>query len=163
MNTLFSKLLPILLVVVLCSCSNEDDGIFINNIITETASYNDIELEIIDLINEHRKSLNLNELKPMNVVSVVADEHTDYMIQIGEITHENFSMRYQKLVEAANAKNVGENLAYGYCSAISVVNAWLCSDSHRKVIESKCYTDVGISSEANAEGRIFYTQIFIER
>ena len=62
----------------------------------------------------------------------------------------------------AGALNVGENVAYAYSSAQSVVNAWLNSPSHRSNIEGD-FTDFDISAEQNEDGKWYYTNIFIKR
>ena len=58
--------------------------------------------------------------------------------------------------------SVGENVAYAYSSARSLVNAWINSDSHRQNIEGD-YTDFEVSAEQNKEGKWYYTNMFIKR
>ncbi|MBG7628998.1 MAG: CAP domain-containing protein, partial [Bacteroidetes bacterium] len=53
----------------------------------------------------------------------VAKSHTDYMVETGRLSHENFSNRQDKLVANANAKSVGENVGYGYSTAKEVLKA----------------------------------------
>ena len=66
-------------------------------------------------------------------------------------------------ISQKSAKSVGENVAYGFSSATSVVTAWIKSDEHRAIIEKESYTHFGISTEQNIEGRYFFTQIFIKQ
>lgn len=158
--------LPLLVfaLIVQISCSSEDDGIYFEKASNETKiEYSEMELEILDLVNEYRISIGLNALSPLNVVSSIAETHTNYMVTTGKVGHDNFPERQQKLVQIANAKTVGENVAYGYNSAHGVVNAWLNSEGHRAIIENAEYTNFGISTEKNIEGRNFFTQIFIKR
>jgi uncharacterized protein YkwD len=63
----------------------------------------------------------------------------------------------------ANAKKVGENVAYGYGTAEGVVNGWLNSPAHKKIIETEEYTHFGISTEKDSSNRNYFTQIFISR
>ena len=56
----------------------------------------------------------------------------------------------------------GENVAYVYSSAESVVNAWLNSAGHRNIIEGD-YTDFDISAEQDENGKYYYTNIFIRK
>jgi len=121
-----------------------------------------IELEILDLINEHRSSLGLNSLRSMDIVKAQAFLHTDYMIEQDNISHDYFHARKDFLEENAGASKVSENVAYGFSSALSVVTAWLESDYHRNTIEGD-YTDFDISAEQNQEGRWFFTNIFIKK
>lgn len=151
----------------LFSCSNDDDGIYFDESseinIVEKTTYSSIELEILDLVNEHRQSIGLNTLKPLDIVSNVAEGHTNYMIENGQISHDNFPTRSEKLMKTAKAKAVGENVAYGYGSASGVLDGWLNSKGHREVIESSKYTHFGISTECNMQGRNYFTHIFITK
>jgi uncharacterized protein YkwD len=85
------------------------------------------------------------------------------MAETGKVCHDNFAERHQKLVSTAQAKIVGENVGYGFTTAEGVVNAWLNSDEHRKLIEKTEYTHFGISTKKSVDGRNYFTQIFIER
>ncbi|MFZ3273609.1 MAG: CAP domain-containing protein, partial [Lutibacter sp.] len=89
--------------------------------------------------------------------------HTDYMIEVGAISHDNFAERAQILMEQAGAKTVGENVAYGFSTAEGVVNGWLNSEGHRKIIENPDYTHFGISTDSNTENRNYFTNIFIKK
>jgi uncharacterized protein YkwD len=122
-----------------------------------------MESDILELVNKHREKLNLNKLTSLNVISSVADGHTDYMINTGTISHDNFANRAQLLVDNADAKTVGENVAYGYGTAHGVLNGWLNSSEHKKIIEDPDYTHFGISTKADDEGRNYFTHIFIEK
>ena len=152
---------------ILLSCAAEDDGIYFaetNDLgISTKVSYSDMESTILTLVNEHRKSLNLTELSPLNIISNIASAHTDYMINVGEISHDNFPQRAQNLIENVPAKSVGENVAYGYATAQGVVNGWLNSEEHKNIIENPDFTHFGISTNSNSEGRNYFTQIFIDK
>ena len=166
-STLLKVVFIVLITSVLASCSEEEDGIFFDQnseyLSKVDVSYSDLEIEILDLVNAHRKGLNLSELKRLDIVSTVANSHTDYMIDAGKISHDNFDQRSKTLMQNTQAKKVGENVAYGYSSAKGVVNGWLNSDGHRKVIESIEYTHFGISTDSNKDGRNFFTHIFINK
>jgi uncharacterized protein YkwD len=84
------------------------------------------------------------------------------MIEVDHVSHDNFFQRKQTLQHSASANNVSENVAFGFTSAESVVNAWLNSESHRATIEGD-YTDFDISAEQNNEGDWYFTNIFIKR
>ena len=122
-----------------------------------------IEIEILELINKHRKTVGLNPLEKMSAIKAQAYGHTDYMIEVGSVNHDNFNLRAQNLMNNAGAKKVGENVAYGFSSAKGVVNGWLNSPEHKSIIENPNYTHFGISTESNSEGRNYFTQIFISK
>ena len=167
MKTITLKLLFVLSIsVLLFSCSTDEDGIYTSSDIELqdiSLTYSTMEYEILGLVNEYRTSKGLSKLQTLNLVSKEAIDHTDYMIDLGEVSHDNFSSRYTKLVNAASAKTVAENVAYGYGSAQAVVNAWIKSDGHRRNIENEQFTDFGISTKQDANGRNYFTHIFIKR
>ena len=161
------KLLALLLLTTLLfSCAKEEDGVYFNEsseVLNAKVNYTAMESEIISLVNAHRTSLGLNTLNTLNIVSGVADGHTDYMIEVGQISHDNFAQRAQTLMTEAGAKTVGENVAYGFSTAEGVVKGWLNSDGHRKIIENPDYTHFGISMETSADNRNYFTNIFIKK
>ena len=161
-----TKLLPFLAIVALlgftsCSTASVDDQI--NAIDVPTAPQaKQIEIEVMELINAHRINQGLNPLQDHNTVKAVAYTHTDYMIEVNNVSHDNFFQRKQSLQANANANVVSENVAYGFNSAASVVNAWLNSPTHKENIEGD-FTDFDISAEQNSEGKWYFTNIFIKR
>ncbi|NNE32124.1 MAG: CAP domain-containing protein [Winogradskyella sp.] len=161
-----SKLLPFLAVVAIlgftsCSTDSIEDSIEAIEIpVAPQAKL--IEIEIMELINAHRINEGLNPLNNHNTVKAVAYTHTDYMLASHDVSHTNFFQRKESLQINANANLVSENVAYGFNSAESVVNAWLNSSSHKENIEGN-FTDFDISAEQNANGKWYFTNIFIKR
>ena len=154
----------ILLSVFLISCTNDEDGFYEETAIEDVdVSYSVMEYQIISLVNQHRVDLGLNALNIINIASVEAEGHTDYMIEEGQPSHDNFAARHKNLVVKAKAKGVAENVAYGFSSAEAVVNAWIKSPGHKANIENESFTDFGISTKKNDEGRNYFTNIFIRR
>ena len=121
-----------------------------------------IEIEILERINTHRISQGLNSLNNLNIIKSVAYSHTDYMVTVNEVNHDNFFQRKESLMQNAAATKVSENVAYAFNSAESVVNAWINSDGHRANLEGD-YTDFDISAEQDEDGKWYYTNIFIKR
>jgi len=152
-----------LLSILITSCAKEEDGVYFNELNETKVTYTSIELEILNLVNDHRISIGLNSLEKLDIISSVALTHTTYMVSTGSVDHYNFPQRQENLAINANAKSVGENVAYGYNSAKGVVDAWLKSDGHRALIENENYTHFGISTEKNSEDRNYFTQIFIKQ
>jgi len=54
----------------------------------------------------------------------------------------------------------GENIAYGYSTAASVVNAWLNSAGHKANIENASFRSTGVGAAASASGVIYWSQEF---
>ena len=90
------------------------------------------------------------------------ESHNYYMLEVGKVSHDNFGARYENLVEAVGAKSVSENVGFGYRTAEAVVNAWLNSDGHKKNIEGN-HSHFGVSVVDDAEGRNYFTNIFIRK
>jgi len=161
-----SRLIPILVFPVLLSISScssdsiEDEAIALDNL--EAPDAKPIEIEILELINAHRITNGLGALQNNTTVKAVAFTHTDYMIEVDNVSHDNFYQRRESLQSRENARSVSENVAYGYTSAESVVNAWLNSPGHRDTIEGH-FTHFDISAEQDEDGSWYYTNIFITR
>jgi uncharacterized protein YkwD len=158
--------LPLLVLLAVFSFSCSTDNINENAetykqslVVPETKS---IEIEILELINNHRLSVGLNPLENMDLIKSQAYSHTEHMVIENEVSHDNFFERSDFLKANASAKVVSENVAYGYTKAASVVDAWLKSASHRENIEGD-FTNFDVSAEQNTEGNWFYTNIFIKK
>jgi uncharacterized protein YkwD len=121
-----------------------------------------IEIEILELINNHRLSIGLNPLRNMDIIKSQEYSNTYYMVDQNEVSHDNFFSRKSYLTNNTGAKSVSENVAYGFTSAKSVVNAWLDSEGHKKNIEGN-FTDFDISAEKDVDGKWYYTNIFIKK
>ncbi len=160
------KLLPAMALIALLSFSCSTDSIEEDKIETITSSFvpqaKVIEIEILELLNNHRLSIGLSPLKSMNIIKAQTYGHTDYMIDKNQVSHDNFLSRKTSLTNSTGASKVGENVAYAYSSSESVVNAWLNSEGHRNIIEGD-YTDFDISAEKDENGKYYYTNIFIKK
>ncbi|GAA3655350.1 CAP domain-containing protein [Flavivirga jejuensis] len=157
-------LLVLFAVLTITSCSTDSiddkaDTIELSLITQETKT---IELEILKRINDYRLSLELTALDDMSLVKSVAYSHTDYMLNNGKVSHDNFYTRSDYLKANAGAEKVSENVAYGYSTAETVVTAWIKSDGHRGTIEGD-FTNFDISAEKNENGRWYFTNIFIKK
>ncbi|MCX7550470.1 CAP domain-containing protein [Xanthomarina sp. F2636L] len=159
-------LLPVMVLFALlsfsCSTDNLDEtanNVNSNLVVPETKV---IEIEIVELINDYRLSIGLNPLDNMEVIKSQAYSHTDYMIEKDNVSHDNFYQRKTYLVNHVGANKVSENVAYGFTSAESVVNAWLNSPGHKENIEGD-FTNFDISAEKNSNGKWYYTNIFVKK
>jgi len=163
---LFFKLplLALFTVLTFSSCSTDsiDDKADAMELSLFSQEAKTIEVEILELINNHRLSLGLNPLAEMDVIKSVAYSHTDYMVDNDEVSHHNFFTRSNYLKSNAGAEKVSENVAFGYSSAESVVRAWIKSESHKENLEGD-FTNFDISAEKNEDGRWYYTNIFIKK
>ena len=167
MKTFKTSLLAIVLLFMVTSCS-KDDSIAIDeadySINLNLAHETNWELadEILVLINEHRTSLGLSSIeRDQQYASAYAVKHTNYMIGMNRINHDNFGERSEALKQKG-AIRVGENVANGYATAEDVVFAWLHSPTHKHVIEGN-YTHSGFGVIPNENGTYFFTQLFYSK
>lgn len=163
MKTLQTILVFLVFSLIFTSCSEEN----IDTDLYETASLlvpenKVIEVEILTLINQYRIDKGLSSLGQMDVIKAQAYTHTDYMIDQAAPSHDNFFKRSEYLKEHSGAKRVAENVAYGFSSAQSVVNAWVNSEGHKKNMEGD-YTHFQISAEQSEDGRWYFTNMFIKK
>lgn len=139
------------------SCSKDDSQQDI-----EKQEANSIINEILELANVHRASVGKSSLSKNDLATQLAEDHTKFMIEQDEISHENFDERGTRLIKEENAVKVGENVAYKYKTAKEVMEAWLNSAVHRKNLEAD-FTYIGVSAIKNEDGIYYYTQLFFKK
>lgn len=123
-------------------------------------SYNDSEIEILNLINDYRMSIGLNALVKADQMSYKAKEHNNYMIKNNVLNHAGFEARSKYIMKALGAKSVGENVAYNYSTPQAALDSWLGSPKHKANIEGN-FTHFGISIRTDSvTGKKYYTNIF---
>ncbi len=157
----------ILCTLFLTSCSKDninDEVAAYDQVVTKKVEYNyaQIEMEILEDLNLYRRANGMNELQPIDDISIEAEDHNAYMIQTGKVSHDNFSQRASYLMNQLGAKSVSENVAFGYHSADGVMNAWLKSKAHKDNIDGD-HTHFGISVRKDSEGKNYFTNIFIKK
>jgi uncharacterized protein YkwD len=128
------------------------------------------EREIFDLINEERNKKGLGELNWDASLSRLARAYSQKMAR------ENFFSHYDRSGEAVDGRaktmrikdwrKIGENLFF--CQGFGnpnelAVRGWMKSAAHRQNILDPNYTDSGIGIAESEDGKIYITQVFIER
>jgi len=170
-KTLLDAILPVAFLLALAlsliSCSSDTsedlDQQTTTAVLVQNYDYSENELQLADLINEHRVSLGLNTLQTINHISYKSEEHNEYMIANNVVNHDLFHQRSQNIMEVLGAYKVNENVAYNYLSSSSALSAWLRSPGHKANIEGD-FTHFGISIRINPEtGKKYYTNIFIKK
>lgn len=163
-----AKLLHVLLLVAIVftmnSCSSDSSENSTSPALTQQAmpyTYNSSEIEAMALINAYRVSIGLNELQKINHISYKSEEHDNYMITNNVVNHDDFAARSDNLIKVLGAKSVSENIAYNYNSSQAALDAWLKSPSHKANIEGN-FTHFGLSIRVSAEGKKYYTNMFVK-
>ena len=159
---MFRALLLLAIVFTTVSCSSDESETATKEAVVTNYNYNQVELRIVQLINNHRKNLGLNELQVINHISYKSEGHNEYMIEKQTISHDGFQQRSQNIINTLGAEKVAENVAYNYVTAESVVAAWKNSPGHLANIEGD-FTHFGISVTVDEQtGRKYYTNIFMK-
>ncbi|MGB5668578.1 MAG: CAP domain-containing protein [Maribacter sp.] len=146
----------ILFVFILGSCSKES----IENLnIIEAENAIEVENELLNVVNDHRVSLGYTSLQFSAVAYDYANQHNDYMVANGSISHDNFSSRASKISSEVNAEYVAENVAKDYKTAFEAFEKWLSSPNHKKTMEGE-FTHTAVSVKKDANGNLYFTQLF---
>ncbi len=163
-ETLLNRLATFLIILSMSSCSTnkiKDDNNFYDDFDLDIVHQNDWVMsdDILYFINEHRIHEGKKPLiKDTLYATAYAVKHSQYMISKSDVNHDLFFLRSNGL-KAKGAIRVSENVAYGYTSAQSVVNAWLNSESHKKVIESD-YSNIGFGVLKSLDDKYYFTTLF---
>lgn len=120
-----------------------------------------LERELLNLVNDYRKTKKLAPLKSNAAMEYQARRHSmdmgTHRIPFG---HQGLSFRMKYVMEKVpGVTQVGENVAYGNLSAKAVVAGWIKSTEHRKNMEGSFkYTGIGVTR--NMQNQLYYTQLF---
>jgi uncharacterized protein YkwD len=148
------KIILILTILLSISCSKDDE----QPIVMLPYTYNEQELEMIQLVNQYRISHSLNTLNDVQHISALSQQSNNYMISYNEAKHYYFQDRIE------NLKRIG----YTRVSAIVCVN-FVSNQGALNVMDSDIdcqkiligdYTDFGVSITTNTNGRKYYTLTF---
>lgn len=123
-----------------------------------------IEQSILNYVNAHRASINKPALTLINDASAEATKHSRNMANKSvAFGHDGFDNRIDVIISKIGRINAAaENVAYGQMNASTVVNGWLRSPGHKKNIEGD-YNLTGIGVYKDANGTIYFTQIFLKK
>jgi uncharacterized protein YkwD len=132
----------------------------------------DLPADILTQVNQERA---LNGLQPLTLdpqLVQAAQLQADNMAQRSDHAGPHAALQHT-LVGAAHPtltsrldavgyayQTAGENIAYGYHSAVDVMSSWLNSAKHRENLLSADFSAIGIAVRADAAGRLFFCQVF---
>jgi uncharacterized protein YkwD len=125
----------------------------------------DLASQVVTLINRYRASKGLRQLGVSSSLTASSTWKSLHMAGYRYFAHDDPSppagrSAFQRAKDCGfNGNAWGENIAWGYPTAQSVVNGWLNSPGHRANIESASFTSTGVGA-ANSGGRLYWTQSF---
>lgn len=118
------------------------------------------ENQFLLILNNYLISNGFNQLERLAEADEVAIIHTQSMIEVNSLHHNNFSERQQYFSDLGYA-TLRENLALGYSNPETLLNAWLQSPSHKNALESNS-NKTGLSILKNQTGKYFITQLYLK-
>ena len=139
-----------------------------------TYAMNAIELDVVNRVNQERLNAGLLPLSINSTLAFAAQQHASQMATRSNILA-NPTQALQDDLLGSNTPTLtsrldyagydawstfGENLAFGYTTSVDVMAAWLTSSWHRANILNPNVTEIGVGVVANAEGKLFWCQVF---
>lgn len=116
-------------------------------------------VSFVTLMNAHRVSLGLSPLVWDSRVAVVAQAHSQDMVNRGYFSHttpDGLSPWDRLAAGGVTYTEAGENIAWGYGTGSAVLAAWIASPGHRANIERATYTHHGVGKVGT-----YWTHVFI--
>ncbi len=127
--------------------------------------WNDPERTVLDLLNQDRAGQGLGLLTADDRLQGAARAHSLDMAANNFFGHagSDGSNAGDRAAAAGYAPTAwGEDIAAGYLTAASAVNAWLASPDHRAIIRNAIFTDAGVGyveAAANADFETYWTLV----
>jgi uncharacterized protein YkwD len=107
------------------------------------------ERSIVRAINSVRAANHLPTLRSNARLARAADAHSASILRTRVITHGAFTQRLRRYV---HSRKVGENLAWmSGCNATAIVDMWLHSAPHRKVMLSRSFRRIGVGRSGSSK------------
>ncbi|MCT8977103.1 SafA/ExsA family spore coat assembly protein [Clostridium sp. CX1] len=123
------------------------------------------ESKVMQLVNAERARAGLQPLKANWELSRVARYKSQDMINKGYFSHTSPTYGSPfKMMESFGIRfsSAGENIAMGQRTPEEVMNSWMNSPGHRANILSPSYSQIGVGVAKDAQGRLYWTQMFIK-
>jgi uncharacterized protein YkwD len=125
-----------------------------------------LEREIHDLVNRYRRE---HRLAPLTLDARITEQARRHSVAMAtgraRVGHQGFEERIRLLRREMPVRRAAENAGMnkGYAApARQMMTGWLASPTHRTSIEGP-YLVTGIGVARNRAGKIYFTQIFVER
>jgi uncharacterized protein YkwD len=130
-------------------------------------NYDQFDIDVNNAINKIRKDLGLTELQIVQDVSDIAYSHCEYLKLNSNdkvvINHDNFLIRTEQVQLRYPNTSVNENVAGGYSTASSFVNAWKNSPGHYANISNIKWTHTGIAHIIGNNNKLYVVQLFFRK
>ncbi len=124
---------------------------------------------VVQLVNAHRSALGLRALQNSPALTASAVWKARHMARYGYFGHDDpappVARTVLERIRACGYGGVytGENIAEGFRTAATVMQAWLNSPPHRADIENANFSASGVGVAASASGTVYWVQDFGSR
>ena len=124
-----------------------------------------MEQQVVDLTNAARAQNGLPPLQVSSSLVVAAQVHSGDMARLNVLDHTLPGVAQPTLESRAAAVGykyswLGENIAFNYPDAPSVVAGWMNSPGHRANILNPNFTEIGVSVAWNSLNQAYFTEEF---
>ncbi len=131
---------------------------------TPSLKLSEDEVKLLELTNAERKKKEIPSLRPNPLLCHLARAHSANMARQAKMEHVlDGKTPFDRLREAGYTfLRGGENIAAcpAATSLAEVMRAWMESKGHRENILSPDYTEIGVGLARDANGHVYYTQVF---
>jgi uncharacterized protein YkwD len=137
---------------------------------TAPAATTSLELRAFELINQERAKKGLRPLVWDAALTRMARTYSEKMARENFFSHKAPDGQDLRARSRASGivgyKRLGENLGYnkGFADSVScAVAGWMRSEGHRDHILDGEFTRSGLGVARSADGRVYFTQVFVVR
>ncbi len=121
--------------------------------------------QVMSLINQHRAGLGEGQLVTSPTLAASAVWKARHMANYNYFSHDDPAppvarSTADRVATCGYSASWGENIAEGFTSAQSVVNAWLNSAGHKANIENASFAATGIGVATASNGAVYWVQDF---
>lgn len=121
----------------------------------------EFEHSVLNLVNQYRADNGIDTLRIDEQLTDAAEYHSRSMANDDFFSHQGIdgSSPFDRISDEGYAyRATGENIAAGFTTPESVVNAWMGSSGHRANILNPNFTEIGIGHHylANDTGQVNY-------
>ena len=115
--------------------------------------------EVLTLVNIQRSQAGLGALSWDSKLASAANVRAKEIVSLFSHTRPDGSTCFTAVENDGSYMTLGENIAYGYTSASSVMNDWMSSPGHRENILNGSFTKLGVSCYYE-NGTYYWVQMF---
>ncbi|MCE0536928.1 CAP domain-containing protein [Kineosporia rhizophila] len=119
---------------------------------------------VIKIVNTERAAAGCEPVTQDQALTQAALTHSEKMEAANQMSHQlpgeaDLGTRFTA-AGYTGWRSIGENVAYGYTSAASVMDGWMNSAGHKANILNCSFDDIGVAAVTGDNGTIWWTQTF---